>query len=137
MPIGSWRLAARGSLALLITVPVAASLIGVALPAIGILPALGGTSLSLDPARAALAIPGLARAVLLTLTTALAATALALLGSFAILAMAHGTRAGRWASRFCGPIIAVPPSAVAIGIFPALGGAGLSLDPARAALATP
>jgi len=116
VPAGSWQLAARGSLVLLITVPVVASLFGVALPAIGIFPALGGAGLSLDPARAALATPGLARAVLMTLTTALAATALALLGSFAILAMAHGTRAGRWASRFCGPIIAVPPSAVAIGI---------------------
>jgi len=116
MPVGSQQLAARGILFILITLPVAASLIGVFLPAIGIFPALGGTRPSLEPFREALAAPGLARSVMLTLTTALAATALSLLGSFAILAMAHGTRAGRWAGRLCGPIIAVPPSAVAIGI---------------------
>lgn len=116
MTVGSWQPAARCILFTLITLPVAASLIGVLLPAIGIFPALGRTSPSLDPAREALATPGLARAVMLTLTTALAATALSLLGSFAVLAMAHGTRAGRWTSQICGPIIAVPPSAVAIGI---------------------
>ena len=116
MLVGSKQLAARAILIILITIPVVASLIGVLLPAVGIFPALGGTSPSLEPVREALATPGLARAVMLTLTTALAATALSLLGSFAVLAMAHGTRVGRWASQICGPIIAVPPSAVAIGI---------------------
>ena len=116
MPGAAWHRVARVALVIVITLPVVASLLAVLLPAIGIFPALGGTSLSLDPARQALAIPGLTRAVLLSLGTALAATALALLGSFAILVMIHGTRAGGWIGRICGPIIAVPPSAVAIGI---------------------
>lgn len=116
MPSAAWHRVARVALVIVITLPVVASLLAVLLPAIGIFPALGGTSLSLDPARQALAIPGLTRAVLLSLGTALAATALALLGSFAILVMIHGTRAGGWIGRICGPIIAVPPSAVAIGI---------------------
>lgn len=116
MPGAAWHRVASAALVIVITLPVVASLMAVLLPALGIFPALGGTSLSLDPARQALAIPGLTRAVLLSLGTALAATALALLGSFAILVMIHGTRAGRWIGRICGPIIAVPPSAVAIGI---------------------
>ena len=116
MPAPAWPHLARGVLVILITLPVLAGLIGVALPAMGVFPAIGGTAFSLDPAREALATPGLGRAVLLTLITSLAATALSLLGSFALLTCLHGTRAAGWLGRLCGPIIAVPPSAVAIGI---------------------
>ena len=116
MRTGSWHHVAEAALLGLLVLPLAASCIGVILPAVGFFPALGGTGLSWQPMRDALATPGLATAITLTLGTALATTALALAASFAVLATFHGTRAGRWIGQACGPIIAVPPSAVAIGI---------------------
>ena len=116
MRAGNWHHVAEAVLLALLVLPVVASCIGVILPAAGFFPALGGTGLSWQPMHDALATPGLATSVTLTLATALATTALALAGSFAVLAKFRGSRAGRWIGRACGPIIAVPPSAVAIGV---------------------
>jgi len=116
MRAGSWHHVAEAVLLGLLVLPLAASCIGVILPAAGFFPALGGTGLSWQPMRDALATPGLATAITLTLGIALATTALALATSFAVLATFPGTRARRWIGRVCGPIIAVPPSAIAIGI---------------------
>ena len=116
MRVGSWHHVAEAALLGLLVLPLAASCIGVILPAAGFFPALGGTGLSWQPMRDALATPGLATAITLTLGIALATTALALATSFAVVATFPGTRARRWIGRVCGPIIAVPPSAVAIGI---------------------
>ena len=116
MRAGSWHHVAEAVLLALLVLPLVASCIGVILPAAGFFPALGGTRLSWQPMHDALATPGLATSVTLTLATALATTALALAGSFAVLATFRGSRAGRWIGRACGPIIAVPPSAVAIGV---------------------
>ena len=96
MRTGSWRHVAEVALLGLLVLPLAASCIGVILPAVGFFPALGGTGLSWQPMRDALATPGLATAITLTLGIALATTALALATSFAVLATFSGTRARRW-----------------------------------------
>ena len=84
MRTGSWRHVAEVALLGLLVLPLAASCIGVILPAVGFFPALGGTGLSWQPMRDALATPGLATAITLTLGIALATTALALATSFAV-----------------------------------------------------
>ena len=97
--------------------PVLAGLVGALLPAAGFFPALGGTALSLEPARDFLATPGLARAIGLTLFIGIGTTLLALVGAFSIIIVANSTGWQlRWLRRLIGPMIAVPPSAVAIGM---------------------
>ncbi|MEY2689448.1 MAG: hypothetical protein RL375_3647, partial [Pseudomonadota bacterium] len=54
---------------LVFTLPILAGLLGTLLPAFGYLPALGGSSFSLDPWRALLQAPGFATALQLTLLT--------------------------------------------------------------------
>ncbi len=112
---GKW--AANILIALALVAPVLAGLLGAVLPAVGYFPALGGEALSLQPAREFLATPGLWRAICLTLFIGIGTTALALAGAFSLLIIAGGGigRAG-WLRRLIGPMIAVPPSAVAIGI---------------------
>ena len=72
MRAGSWHHVAEAVLLALLVLPLVASCIGVILPAAGFFPALGGTGLSWQPMRDALATPGLATAITLTLGTALA-----------------------------------------------------------------
>ncbi|HEM46736.1 MAG TPA: ABC transporter permease, partial [Alphaproteobacteria bacterium] len=72
--------------------PVAAGLVGTWLPAFGILPALGGTELSLEPWRRLLAQPGLPESLRLTLASGFAATAISLAIVLGFLAACHGTR---------------------------------------------
>ena len=96
---------------------VLAGVLGALLPAMGYFPALGGDMLSWQPARDFLATPGLRRAVGLTLFIGIGTTLLALVGAFSILVTAIGTGwQVRWLRRVTSPMIAVPPSAVAIGI---------------------
>ena len=100
-----------------LVIPVLAGLFGALLPAAGYFPALGGDTLSLQPARDFLATPGLGRAIGLTLFIGIGTTALALAGTFSVLAVLVTTgRQVWWIRRLIGPMIAVPPSAVAIGI---------------------
>ena len=104
-------------IAIVLVVPVAAGLLGALLPAAGYFPALGSDTLSLEPARDFFATPGLARAIELTLFIGIGTTVLALVGAFSIICAA--TSAGwqvTWLRWMTGPMIAVPPSAMAIGI---------------------
>jgi putative thiamine transport system permease protein len=103
-------------LALATAFPVTAGLIGVVAPAMGLFPPLGYVSPSLGPARDFLATPGLAQAGLISLGTGLGATFLALVFSFALLVRYEGARHTGWLRRLTGPLIAVPHSAVAIGV---------------------
>jgi putative thiamine transport system permease protein len=95
--------------------PVAAGLVGTWLPAFGILPALGGTELSLAPWRRLFAEPGLATSLRLTLTTGFAAVIVSLALVLAFLAACHGTRPVAVVRRLLAPLLAVPHVAVAIG----------------------
>ena len=100
----------------LFLVPIGLGLIGTWAPALGFLPALGGTALSLDPWRQLFDAPGLGAAIRLTLTSGFLATALALGLSLSLLAAWHGTRAFGVLRRVLAPLLAVPHAALAIGL---------------------
>ena len=113
-----WSPAALGAqLALLIFVaPVCLGLLGVLLPALGYFPSLGSSSFSMHPFWDFLALPGLRNALFLSLSTGLIATALSLCGAVCLLLLFWGRGQGRWLLRFIGPILAIPPTAIAAGL---------------------
>jgi putative thiamine transport system permease protein len=96
--------------------PIAGGLLGTWAPAFGVLPALGGTTPTLDPWRGLLAAPGLGKAVALSVGTGLVAT----LASFGIAlwfcAAWHGTRTFAASRRLLAPLLALPHAAFAIGL---------------------
>ena len=96
--------------------PVAAGLAGTLAPAFGLMPALGGTDLSLEPFRDLLGWPGLPRAVALSLFTGLAATLVSLALTVLICAGWQGTRAFRALERALSPLLSVPHAAAAFGL---------------------
>ncbi len=102
--------------ALVLAGPVLAGLAGTILPAVGYLPALGGTSLSLDPFRQLLAEPGLSTSVWLSLTGGLAATALALATVMLFFACWADTAVFLRLRRIVSPLLAVPHAAAAFGL---------------------
>ena len=69
MRAGSWHHVAEAALLGLLVLPLAASCIGVILPATGYFPALGGTGVSWQPMRDALATSGPVSYTHLTLPT--------------------------------------------------------------------
>ena len=95
--------------------PVAIGVLGTVLPAFGILPELGGSSLSLQPWRQLFNVPGLPEAVLLSLTTGLGTTAISFLIVIAFSAHWHGTRWFGRLRRLLSPLLSVPHVAIAIG----------------------
>lgn len=96
--------------------PVAAGLLGTLAPALGYMPALGGTDFSLDPVRELLAWPGLGRAVALSVGVGLAATAISLAIVMLIAAGWYGTRAFAVVERLLSPLLSVPHAAAAFGL---------------------
>lgn len=109
------RLVIAGIITALLLVPVGLGLIGVALPAFGYLPAIGGTILSWEPWRALLAEPGLLSASLLSLATGLVSAAAAV--TLAALLLAGGrTWIRRLLERLLAPLVAVPHIALAVGL---------------------
>ncbi|WP_343502742.1 ABC transporter permease [Alloyangia pacifica] len=96
--------------------PVAAGLVGTLAPAFGLMPALGGTDLSLEPFGDLLGWPGLARAVALSLFTGLAATLVSLALTVLICAGWQGTHAFRALERALSPLLSVPHAAAAFGL---------------------
>lgn len=117
------RLAPVAAIALLIG-PVIAGLAGVALPAFGYFPALGGTGLSLDPWRRLLAEPGLATSITLSLWTGLASAGVATAITFLFLAGWSHTRAFAWMRRTLSPLLSVPHAAAALGLAFLIGPSG-------------
>ncbi len=109
------RLFPAAALALLI-VPVAAGLLGIALPAFGYFPALGGNEISLAPFRALFAMPGLWHSAFLSLSTGLLATALAFAVVMLFVAGWRGTRLFRRFERLVSPLLSVPHAAAAFGL---------------------
>lgn len=109
------RLAPALTLVLLLG-PVLAGLLGTLAPALGIFPALGGTTLSLAPLHALLDWPGILPATRLSLSTGLIATALSLGITALIMAGWSGTRAFGWLERALSPLLSVPHAAAAFGI---------------------
>lgn len=116
-PVGSplLRLFPTAALALLV-VPVAAGFLGIALPAFGYLPVLGGNNISLEPFRTLFAMPGVFRSAFLSFSTGLLATALAFAVVTLFVAGWRGTRFFRGLERLVSPLLSVPHAAAAFGL---------------------
>lgn len=99
----------------LFLLPVLAGLIGTLLPAFGILPALGGSHLSLQPILDLLGAPELPGALAATLASGIAATLLSFLTAVGLAASLHGTWLFAWLRRLLAPLLAMPHAALAIG----------------------
>jgi putative thiamine transport system permease protein len=108
------RLGPALTIALLI-VPVAAGLVGTALPAFGYLPALGGDTVSLGPFRKLFSEPGIWQSATLSLISGLVATLLsvAIVGLFLAAASERMLTTLRSA---LSPILSVPHAAAAFGL---------------------
>ncbi|MFP7569251.1 ABC transporter permease [Marivita sp. S2033] len=98
------------------TGPVIAGVLGTLAPAFGVLPALGGNTLTLLPFHMLIDTPGIARASILSVTTGLAATMLSLLLVALICAAWSGTRAFRLIERALSPLLSVPHAAAAFAL---------------------
>jgi putative thiamine transport system permease protein len=109
------KLTARGLLIGLVLLPTLAGLLGVLAPALGYLPAIGFSDLSLAPLTRALALPGLWQSAVMSLAVGLASTAIALLLAIAITAGIESRRISRWLERLAAPLIAVPHLSIAVG----------------------
>lgn len=115
-PLGIWiRLAPLLAIALLLG-PVAAGLLGVALPAFGWLPALGGTTFGLEAWSRLLATPGLERMVAISYVSGLLTALMAFLAVVLFLAAFTGTGVYRMVRRAVSPILSVPHAAAAFGL---------------------
>lgn len=105
------------SLALLVLLgPILCGVIGTLLPALGYLPALGGSSFSLQPFANLFDRPGLTTSVLLSLWTGLGTTAIALAIVVLFVAGWSGTRWFRTMQHLVSPLLSVPHAAAAFGL---------------------
>lgn len=108
------RLAPLLTLALFLA-PIAAGLIGTALPAFGYMPALGLTAPSLQPWRDLAATPGIGGSIRLTLASGFGATALSLILAIGFCAATHSRPWMARLERLLAPLLATPHAAIAIG----------------------
>lgn len=96
--------------------PIAVGLLGTLLPAFGWLPALGHTSVSLDPWRALADQPGLLRSVGLSFGVGLGAAGAAFVVALGFAAASYGTPGFARIGRLLSPLLAVPHATVALGL---------------------
>jgi putative thiamine transport system permease protein len=96
--------------------PIAAGLLGTTLPAFGLLPVVGRTSISLGPWRELLDQPGLLHSVGLSFGVGLGASAAAFVIALGFVAASYGTTAFAWIGRLLSPLLAVPHATVALGL---------------------
>ncbi len=101
---------------ILLAGPIIAGLVGVLLPALGYMPALGGTAFGTAAWSDLWAEPGIGRSVLVSLLSGLITTAVALGIVLLFLAGSGGTRLYRWIVRATSPLLAVPHAATAFGL---------------------
>jgi putative thiamine transport system permease protein len=99
-----------------LAVPVAAGLAGTLLPAFGYLPAVGASTFGTAAWRELHGAPGFGSSLALTLGTGLAATGLSLVLAWALAAVLQGHAAGRRLGAALAPWLAVPHSAIALGL---------------------
>ncbi|MFN4009287.1 MAG: ABC transporter permease [Pannonibacter sp.] len=113
------------AIAVFLVVPVAAGLIGTALPALGYLPAAGAREMSLAPVSMLMETPGLSRSVFLSLGSGLAATALSLLLVVLLLAGWMNNPVFTVLRRLLAPLLSVPHAAAALGLALVIAPSGL------------
>jgi len=99
----------------LLTVPIAVGLLAVLLPSFGYLPVIGGTELTFDPWRRLFAQPALAKSIVVSLTSGLFTTAVALAAVCLFIAGSSRTRIYSWFRRLISPLLSVPHAAAAFG----------------------
>ncbi|MEM9223562.1 MAG: ABC transporter permease [Pseudomonadota bacterium] len=109
-----WRFLAI-TISAVVLAPVVAGLSGILLPALNYFPALGADELGFSVFGKFLGEPGIWRSIGVSAFCALAATALSVGLTAAILAAAFGTPALRIAERLLAPILSVPHAAAALG----------------------
>ena len=112
---GLWAFAPWITIAVFL-LPVAAGLVGTALPAFGYLPAIGGQHLSVEPWRALAEQPGVMTSVRLSVQTGLFATALSLAFAASFCALLQDHAIYRLLSTMVSPLLATPHVALAIGL---------------------
>lgn len=100
----------------LLLLPIAFGLLGTLLPALGYLPALGGTEVSLDIFHRLFATPGLLASASLSMATGLAATAISLGLCLLFVAGFAGTPMFSRLQHVLSPLLAVPHAAAAFGL---------------------
>jgi putative thiamine transport system permease protein len=101
---------------LALALPLGTGLLGTLMPAFGVLPALGGDHISTAPWLALWAAPGLGTALQLTLATGWLATLLSLLLAVATVAFVHHRPGAQRLGEWLAPLLAMPHSALAIGL---------------------
>jgi putative thiamine transport system permease protein len=101
---------------ILFLAPVLFGLAETLLPAFGILPAIGATSLSLEPWQLLLGLPGTGRSFYLSLTTGIAATVISLSLAVCFCAVVHGRSGAGRLHRALSPLLAAPHAAMAVGL---------------------
>lgn len=96
--------------------PVAAGLWGTVLPAFGHLPAAGLTGPNFDPITDLFAQPGIWKSALLSVTTGIGSTLIALIFVTLLTAAWSGTKVFRALERMLSPLLSVPHAAAAFGL---------------------
>ncbi|MBV8449992.1 MAG: ABC transporter permease [Hyphomicrobiales bacterium] len=96
--------------------PILAGLTATVLPAFGYWPALGGTTFTLDPWRALLALPSLPRSIGVSVFVGFITTSVSLGAVMLLMAAFMGTRVFGLIRRLLSPLLSVPYVAVAFGL---------------------
>jgi len=96
--------------------PVIAGLAGIVFPSIGIVPFLGRSELSFDAFHQLFQQPGIARAIYLSLFTAIIASLISYILAMLLIACVFGVESNRWLFRLVSPLLSVPHITVAIGL---------------------
>lgn len=96
--------------------PVACGVLATLLPAFGYLPALGGDAFTLSHFAALIEYPGIGRSVMLSLTTGLVTTAIALSIVIAFVSGWYGTPTFARVQHLISPLLSVPHAAAAFGL---------------------
>ncbi|MGO1119859.1 ABC transporter permease [Rhodovibrionaceae bacterium A322] len=96
--------------------PILAGLLGTWLPGLGVLPALGGDSLSLHPAQSLFQHPSLPKALQVTLISGLGAAAISFSLVILMTAFWQNSVFFRLLRRLAVPLLAIPHAALAIGL---------------------
>ncbi|WP_375257948.1 ABC transporter permease [Citreimonas sp.] len=110
------RAGVLAAVALGLLLPIAAGLSETLRAAFGHFPTIGATGPSLAPFADLLDEPGIGRAVLLSLGTGVAATALSLVSALGLCAVAYHRLSGASGARLLAPFLAAPHAALAIGL---------------------
>ncbi|MGM0631634.1 MAG: ABC transporter permease [Pseudomonadota bacterium] len=115
-PLSAWVYISPWLVLMVLAGPVLAGLAGIVLPAFGWLPALGGDTPGLHAWRQLSEQPGLSRMVIISLTSGLLTTALAMAIVSLFVAGWSGTRSFRAVERVLSPLLSIPHAAAALAL---------------------